>query len=175
MTGFHWLYAGALVAIVLGALVRTTYYRVVQYVIDAVVGEGENLEQLPWLALSFVGLAVLRRRSGLRARDVVGQDGGRHHAAAAQLPLRSHPAAAVRLSRLRQDRRVDPAFDIGRGRAAAFLRRSGVGHRADRGAVRCQFHDAAADERAPGAAVHRRDAADRGDVVLVLRARLEGL
>jgi ATP-binding cassette subfamily B protein len=59
MTGFHWLYFGALVAIVLGALVRTFYYRVVRYVIDVVVGDGENLGQLPWLALSFVGLAVL--------------------------------------------------------------------------------------------------------------------
>lgn len=59
MTGFHWLYAGALVAIVLGALVRASYYRVVRYVIDVVVGDGENLGQLPWLALSFVGLAVL--------------------------------------------------------------------------------------------------------------------
>ena len=59
MTGFRSLYFGAMIAIVLGALVRTSYYRVVQYVIDVVVGEGENLQQLPWLGASFVGLAML--------------------------------------------------------------------------------------------------------------------
>ncbi|MBN2390698.1 MAG: ABC transporter ATP-binding protein [Anaerolineae bacterium] len=59
MDGFRWLYAGAMLAIVLGAFIRVYYYRVVQYVIDTVVGEGQNSQNLPWLALSFVGLAVL--------------------------------------------------------------------------------------------------------------------
>lgn len=59
LTGFRLLYAGAMIAIVLGAFMRVYYYRVVQYVIDVVVGEGRNSQQLPWLALSFVGLAVL--------------------------------------------------------------------------------------------------------------------
>jgi ATP-binding cassette, subfamily B, bacterial len=59
MEGFRWLYAGALIAIVLGAFMRVYYYRVVQYVIDTVIGEGLNMHYLPWLALSFVGLAVL--------------------------------------------------------------------------------------------------------------------
>ncbi|MFN2283701.1 MAG: ABC transporter ATP-binding protein [Anaerolineae bacterium] len=59
MAGFRWLYAGAMLAIVLGAFVRVSYYRVVQYVIDTVVGAGQNSQNLPWLALSFVGLAVL--------------------------------------------------------------------------------------------------------------------
>jgi ATP-binding cassette subfamily B protein len=59
MTGFRWLYAGAMLAIVLGAFVRVYYYRVVQYVIDTVVDAGQNSQNLPWLALSFVGLAVL--------------------------------------------------------------------------------------------------------------------
>ncbi len=59
MNGFRWLYGGAMVAIVLGAFVRVYYYRVVQYVIDTVVGEQVNVRYLPWLALSFVGLAIL--------------------------------------------------------------------------------------------------------------------
>jgi ATP-binding cassette subfamily B protein len=59
MAGFRWLYAGAMLAIVLGAFIRVSYYRVVQYVIDTVVGAGQNSQNLPWLALSFVGLAVL--------------------------------------------------------------------------------------------------------------------
>ncbi|MFN2109052.1 MAG: ABC transporter ATP-binding protein [Anaerolineae bacterium] len=59
MAGFRWLYAGAMLAIVLGAFVRVSYYRVVQYVIDTVVDAGQNSQNLPWLALSFVGLAVL--------------------------------------------------------------------------------------------------------------------
>lgn len=59
LTGFRLLYLGAMIAIVLGAFTRVYYYRVVQYVIDTVVGEGRNTQHLPWLALSFVGLAVL--------------------------------------------------------------------------------------------------------------------
>ncbi len=59
LTGFRLLYLGAMVAIVLGAFTRVYYYRVVQYVIDTVVGEGRNSQHLPWLALSFVGLAAL--------------------------------------------------------------------------------------------------------------------
>jgi ATP-binding cassette subfamily B protein len=59
MTGFRWLYAGAMLAIVLGAFMRVYYYRVVQYVIDTVIDAGLNTQYLPWLALSFVGLAVL--------------------------------------------------------------------------------------------------------------------
>ena len=53
MAGFRWLYAGAMLAIVLGAFVRVSYYRVVQYVIDTVVDAGKNSRNLPWLALSF--------------------------------------------------------------------------------------------------------------------------
>ena len=59
MAGFRWLYAGAMLAIVLGAFMRVYYYRVVQYVIDTVIEGGQNTQSLPWLALSFVGLAVL--------------------------------------------------------------------------------------------------------------------
>jgi len=59
LTGYRWLYFGAMIAIVLGAFVRVYYYRVVQYVIDTVVDAGMNPQQLPWLGLSFVGLAVL--------------------------------------------------------------------------------------------------------------------
>ncbi len=59
LTGFRLLYLGAMIAIVLGAFMRVYYYRVVQYVIDTVIGEGRNSQHLPWLALSFVGLAVL--------------------------------------------------------------------------------------------------------------------
>ncbi|MEJ5308667.1 MAG: ABC transporter ATP-binding protein [Anaerolineae bacterium] len=59
LTGFRLLYLGAMLAIVLGAFMRVYYYRVVQYVIDTVVGESRNLQHLPWLALAIVGLAVL--------------------------------------------------------------------------------------------------------------------
>ena len=57
--GFRWLYLGALLAVALGALARTSYYQVVRYVIDDVLGGEQDIERLPWLALSFVGLAAL--------------------------------------------------------------------------------------------------------------------
>jgi ATP-binding cassette subfamily B protein len=58
MQGFRWLYFGALAAVALGALVRTYYYRLLQYVVDDVVGNSEALNRLPLAAAAFVGLAV---------------------------------------------------------------------------------------------------------------------
>ncbi len=58
MQGFRWLYFGALAAVALGALVRTYYYRLLQYVVDDVVGDSEALNRLPLAAAAFVGLAV---------------------------------------------------------------------------------------------------------------------
>ena len=58
MQGFRWLYFGALAAVALGALVRTYYYRLLQYVVDDVIGNSEALNRLPLAAAAFVGLAV---------------------------------------------------------------------------------------------------------------------
>ena len=58
-SGFRWLYAGALLAVLLGALARAYYYQVVRYVVDEVLGKNQAYRQLPWLALTFVGLAAL--------------------------------------------------------------------------------------------------------------------
>jgi ATP-binding cassette, subfamily B, bacterial len=59
MYGYRWVYLGALIAVALGALVRTYYYRLVQHTLDNVVGNTEALGQLPWVAGAFVGLAAL--------------------------------------------------------------------------------------------------------------------
>jgi ATP-binding cassette, subfamily B, bacterial len=58
MHGFRWLYIGALAAVALGALVRSYYYQLLQYVIDEVIGNPEALGQLPLVAAAFVGLAA---------------------------------------------------------------------------------------------------------------------
>jgi ATP-binding cassette, subfamily B, bacterial len=58
MHGFRWLYLGALVTVALGALVRTYYYQLLQYVVDEVFGNPDALGQLPLVAAAFVGLAV---------------------------------------------------------------------------------------------------------------------
>jgi len=58
MHGFRWLYLGALVAVALGALVRTYYYQLLQYVVDEVIGNPEALGKLPLVAAAFVGLAA---------------------------------------------------------------------------------------------------------------------
>ncbi len=57
MTGYHWVYLGALLSVALGAAARTATYMLLQYVVDDVLTEGGRLEWLPWLALGFVGLA----------------------------------------------------------------------------------------------------------------------
>lgn len=59
MRGFHGIYIGALIAVAIGALVRTLYYRVVQYAIDEVFGSAQQLDRLPLVAAAFVGLAAI--------------------------------------------------------------------------------------------------------------------
>ena len=57
MTGYRWLYLGALLSVALGAAARTATYLLLQYVVDDVLTQGLHLEWLPWLALGVVGLA----------------------------------------------------------------------------------------------------------------------
>jgi ATP-binding cassette, subfamily B, bacterial len=59
MYGYRWLYLGALIAVALGALVRTFYYRLVQHTLDNIVGNPQALGELPWVAGAFIGLALL--------------------------------------------------------------------------------------------------------------------
>lgn len=59
MTGFRRIYLGALISVTLGAVARTTTYLLLQEVIDTAFTEGQQLERLPWFALSFVGLAAV--------------------------------------------------------------------------------------------------------------------
>jgi ATP-binding cassette subfamily B protein len=58
MTGFHWVYLGALVSIALGAAARTFTYLLLQNVVDNVLTAEGDLSRLPVYALSFVGLAA---------------------------------------------------------------------------------------------------------------------
>ncbi len=59
MQGYRWLYAGALVAVAVGASVRSLYYRLIQYIVDNVLGKPEAVGRLPLMAGAFVGLAAL--------------------------------------------------------------------------------------------------------------------
>mgnify|MGYP000644173461 CR=1 FL=1 len=59
MKGFRLLYLGALIAVGIGAFSRTFYYRVVQEVLDNVLGHDEAMNKLPLFALAFLGLAAL--------------------------------------------------------------------------------------------------------------------
>ncbi len=58
MTGFHWVYLGALISIALGAAARTFTYLLLQNIVDNVLTPGSDLGRLPLYALSFVGLAA---------------------------------------------------------------------------------------------------------------------
>ncbi|MBN1486094.1 MAG: ABC transporter ATP-binding protein [Anaerolineae bacterium] len=60
MKGFRWLYVGALVAIAIGALARSLTYRLIQFVVDDVLGQGLFMDKLPWVGLAFVGLAAVQ-------------------------------------------------------------------------------------------------------------------
>ncbi|MGC9349099.1 MAG: ABC transporter ATP-binding protein [Anaerolineae bacterium] len=57
--GFRWIYLGALLAVTLGALARSLYYRLLQYTVDSVLRAPGGDGELPLIAGGFVGLAVL--------------------------------------------------------------------------------------------------------------------
>lgn len=59
MQGFRGLYAGALLVVALGALVRTYYYQLLQHAVDNVFGSPGAASRLPLIAGAFVGLALL--------------------------------------------------------------------------------------------------------------------
>jgi ATP-binding cassette subfamily B protein len=59
MTGFRWIYLGALMAVTLGALARSLYYRLLQHTVDNVLRGPGSGSELPLIAAGFVGLAVL--------------------------------------------------------------------------------------------------------------------
>ncbi len=59
MVGYRWLYLGALVSVAAGALMRTYYYRLVQHIVDNVLGRQGAGRQLALAAGGFVGLAAL--------------------------------------------------------------------------------------------------------------------
>ncbi|MGC9356651.1 MAG: ABC transporter ATP-binding protein [Anaerolineae bacterium] len=59
MTGFRWIYLGALVSIAIGATARTFTYLLLRHITDTVFTEGEQLQMLPAFALGFVALAAV--------------------------------------------------------------------------------------------------------------------
>ncbi len=111
----------------------------------------------------------LRRVLRLPARHLVSTDSRGRDVAPAQLPLRPHPAPLLHLPRSHQDRRADPARDIGRGHAAALLRRPGHRHWAHPGALHHQLRHGAADEHPAGPDGGHRHALRRRALLLLLR------
>ncbi len=60
LTGYHHLYVGALVCIGLAAVAQTSFYFLLRYFTDTVLGNAALQYQLPWVALGFVGLALVQ-------------------------------------------------------------------------------------------------------------------
>ncbi len=58
MKGFRAIYLGATLALAVGALSKTAMFMLVQYLVDDVIATG-LVNLLPWVALGFIGLAVL--------------------------------------------------------------------------------------------------------------------
>lgn len=59
MHGFRWFYIGAVIALTIGASLRSLTFKLIQFVIDEVFTKGLYRDQLVWFALGFVGLAML--------------------------------------------------------------------------------------------------------------------
>ena len=60
LTGYRLIYIGATLSIGLAAVSRTAFFYLLRYFTDDVLGS-ENIRQLlPWVALGFIGLAVLQ-------------------------------------------------------------------------------------------------------------------
>ncbi len=60
MTGFHLIYLGATLSLGIAAVSRTTTYLLLQHFVDNVLGQGTLSRTAPWIALGFVGLALLQ-------------------------------------------------------------------------------------------------------------------
>ena len=58
LAGFRAHYFGAVATLAVSAITKTATYYFVAYLIDTVIGK-EQYAQLPWVALSFVGLALI--------------------------------------------------------------------------------------------------------------------
>jgi len=60
LTGFRWIYLVAVVSVGLAALARTGAYYLLRYFVDDVLGQEGMLGLAPWVALGFIGLALLQ-------------------------------------------------------------------------------------------------------------------
>lgn len=60
LTGYHLLYIGAFVCIGLAAVAQTSFYYLLRYFTDNVLGIPDARNQLVWVAAGFLGLAALQ-------------------------------------------------------------------------------------------------------------------
>ena len=60
LTGFRWIYLIAVVSVGLAALARTGTYYLLRYFVDDVLRQEGMLGLVPWVALGFIGLALLQ-------------------------------------------------------------------------------------------------------------------
>ena len=59
MTGFHWTFIAATIALAFAALAKTAVYFVFRDFVDDVLGQPAMAQWIPIVALSFIGLALL--------------------------------------------------------------------------------------------------------------------
>mgnify|MGYP001298795095 FL=1 len=59
ISGFHWTFLGATLALGLAALAKTAVYFVFRGFVDNVLGQPEQASLIPLIALSFIGLALV--------------------------------------------------------------------------------------------------------------------
>jgi len=60
LTGYHWLFVGATVAIGLAAIFHTGFYFLLRFYTDNVLGDSDLQYLLPWIALGIIVLALLQ-------------------------------------------------------------------------------------------------------------------
>jgi ATP-binding cassette subfamily B protein len=60
LTGYQRIYVGATLSIGLSAVARTAFFYLLRYFTDDVLGSDTIRQQLPWVALGFIGLAALQ-------------------------------------------------------------------------------------------------------------------
>lgn len=60
MHGYRWLYLAAIIAIMLATLARTGIYYLLRYFVDDTLGQPDLAAIVPWIALGFVGLALIQ-------------------------------------------------------------------------------------------------------------------
>lgn len=99
LRGYRLAYSGALFSLGIAAVSKTLTYLLLAYLIDDVLGRGIFDQTLLWIGLGFIGLALIEGLFTFISGRLAARSSRRDRPPPARLPVRSHSAPVICLSR----------------------------------------------------------------------------